>query len=112
VLVDPSVRLPPPDAARDQSMKTKTRTFTAAGVGVGKRASGHCEVLADLGPSRRTNLTRWVLALAPWHGRIFDGFLLAVDYIMRLVAVAFLMKQFGFHGEAPLIWVRYMGNRI
>jgi hypothetical protein len=31
------------------------------------------EVLAGLGPSRRTDSTRWVLVHPPWHGRIFAG---------------------------------------
>jgi hypothetical protein len=62
-------------------MKPKTRIFTAADVGVGKRASGHGEALAGWGPSRRTDSTKWVLALPPSHGQIFDGFLLAVNHL-------------------------------
>jgi CheY-like chemotaxis protein len=37
--------------------------------------------LRGLGPGRRTDSTRWVLALPPWHGRVFDIFLLVVDHL-------------------------------
>jgi hypothetical protein len=58
--------------------------------------------LADLAVNRRVDSTRCVLALPPCHGRIFNGFLVAVDHLMRLVgAIAFLVEQFRFHGGTP-----------
>jgi hypothetical protein len=41
--------------------------------------------LAALGVNRRIDSTTWVLTLPPWHGRIFDVFVLAVDHLTKLV---------------------------
>jgi hypothetical protein len=84
-MVESSARVATTSPASDKSMKPKTPIFTAAAIGVSKRALGHGKVLAGLGPSRRTDSIRWVLALPAWHGRILDVFVLAVHHLTRLV---------------------------
>ena len=48
--------------------------------------------LAGFGVNRPVDKIGWGLMPTPWHGRIFDVFLLAVDHLTRLAdAIAYLL---------------------